>query len=125
MDILATLLVPALVMLPPIAITWLVLRYRRNRAELRYQFLLKLAETGATLPATLPGESTPEHSDLRRALVLLASGIGLALTLLALPIEFPHGHQISELWGLGILPVAIGLGYLGHWLLGRRGLVHG
>jgi hypothetical protein len=86
---------------------------------------LQLAESGTPLPTTLPGEATPQDGDLRRALVLLAGGIGLGITLVALPLEFPSGHRLAELWGLGILPVALGLGYLAHWFLARRGSGHG
>lgn len=125
MEFLPVLIIPAVLMLGPVLITALVLRYRRARAAMRYRFLLQLAETGAALPATLPGEPAPQDSDLRRALVLLAAGFGLALMLVALPIEFPRGHDIGELWGLGILPVMLGLGYLGHWYLSRRGSAHG
>lgn len=125
MDILPILVIPTLVVLPPILITVLVLRYRRSRAEMRYRFLLQLAETGVALPATLPGEATPQHCDRRRALVLLAGGLGLSATLVSLPLEFPIGHRLAELWGLGILPVALGLGYLGNWYLARRGGGHG
>lgn len=117
--------IPAVVMLAPVLLTALVLRYRRTRAEMRYQFLLKLAESGVALPSTLPGEAAPEHSDLRRGLVLLAGGIGLSCTLLALPVQYHVGSPLSALWGLGILPVALGLGYLGHWHLSRRGGGHG
>lgn len=119
------LVIPALVLLPPIAITALVLRYRRTRAEMRYRFLLQLAETGVALPATLPGEATPQQCDRRRALILLAGGIGLSATLLSLPLDYHVGHRLSELWGLGILPVALGIGYLGNWYLARRGNAYG
>jgi hypothetical protein len=125
MEILPVLIIPAAVMLPPVLITALVLRYRRARAEMRYRFLLQLAEAGVALPATLPGEAAPQDCDRRRALVLLAGGFGLAITLLALPLEFPRGHPVAELWGLGILPVALGLGYLCNWYLSRRGSAHG
>lgn len=121
MDILPMLIIPSLVLLPPVLITALVLRYRRSRAEMRYQFLLKLAESGVALPATLPGEATPQACDRRRALVLLAGGIGLSTTLLALPLHYRAGHPLAELWGLGILPIALGLGYLANWYLTRRG----
>ena len=57
--------------------------------------------------------------------LLLAAGLGTSLMLVALPIEFPRGHSIGELWGLGILPVVLGLGYLGNWYLNRRGSAHG
>jgi hypothetical protein len=119
------LVIPALVLLPPILITALVLRYRRTRAEMRYQFLLRLAESGVALPTTLPGEATPQNCDRRRALVLLAGGIGLSAMLISLPLDYHVGHRVAELWGLGILPVALGLGYLGNWYLARRGSGHG
>lgn len=125
MEFLPMLVIPALVLLPPIVIIALVLRYRRTRAEMRYRFLLQLAESGVALPATLPGEATPQRCDRRRAVVLLAGGIGLSATLLSLPIDYHVGHRLADLWGLGILPVAIGLGYLGNWYLARRGSGHG
>jgi hypothetical protein len=115
------LLIPALVMLSPVLITALVLQYRRRRAELRYRFLLDLAEAGVPLPNTLPGEATPQTCDRRRALVLLSGGLGLSATLLALPLQYHVGHPVAELWGLGILPIALGLGYLGNWYLNQRG----
>lgn len=125
MDILPMIFIPALVLLPPIVIIALVLRYRRTRAEMRYQFLLKIAESGSALPATIPGEATPQQCDRRRALVLLAGGIGLSVTLVSLPLDYHAGHRLAELWGLGILPIALGLGYLGNWFLARRGVMHG
>jgi hypothetical protein len=120
MEILPMLVIPAVVVLLPILITALVLRYRRTRAEMRYRFLLQLAESGAALPATLPGEATPQQCDRRRGLVLIAGGTGLSITLLSLPLEFPAGQGLGELWGLGLLPIALGLGYLGNWYLTRR-----
>jgi len=125
METLPMLTIPAVVMLAPVLITALVLRHRRVRAEMRYRFLMQLAESGVALPATLPGEATPQQCDRRRGLVLLAGGIGLSLTLLALPLEFPAGQRLGQLWGLGLLPVMLGLGYLGNWLLTRRGGGHG
>lgn len=125
MEYLPMLLIPAVVLLAPVLLTALVLRYRRARARMRYEFLLKLAEAGVAVPAVLPGETTREASDLRRALVLLAGGMGLSATLLALPLHYHVGRPLGELWGLGILPFALGLGYLGHWFLSRRGGGHG
>jgi hypothetical protein len=125
MDTLPMLLIPALVLLPPVLIAALVLRYRRARAEMRYRFLLKLVESGVPLPASLPGEATPRQCDRRRALVLLAAGIGLSTTLVSLPLDYHLGRPLAELWGLGILPTALGLGYLGNWYLSRRGSERG
>jgi hypothetical protein len=117
--------IPAIVMLTPLCITILVLRYRRARAEMRYQFLLKIIESGGAIPAQIPGEVAPQYSDLRRALVLLAGGIGLSLTLMMLPVNYHVGRSLSELWGLGIFPISLGIGYLAHWWFTQRGSVHG
>ena len=125
METFVMMFIPAVAMLAPAVITAMVLRYRRSRAEMRYQLLLKLAESGVELPTSLPGEATPQQSDLRRALVLLSGGIGLSVMLVALPLHYQVGHRVAELWGLGILPVALGLGYLSHWYLSRRGSWHG
>ncbi|MFY7973427.1 MAG: DUF6249 domain-containing protein [Rubrivivax sp.] len=121
MENLTMLFIPAVVLLAPVLITALVLRHRRTRAQMRYQFLLKFVESGTALPASLPGEATPQQSDLRRALVLLAGGVGLSPTLVSLPLNIHVDRPLADLWGLGILPVALGLGYLGHWFLSRRG----
>ena len=124
MEFLPMLIIPPVLMLAPVLITALVLRYRRTRAEMRYRLLLQLADKGVPLPGTLPGEAAPQDCDRRRALVLLAGGLGLAITLVALPIDFPRGHPVSQLWGLGILPVMLGLGYLGNWWLTQRTRPH-
>lgn len=121
MDILPMLIIPALVLLPPVLIASLVLRYRRQRAEMRYRLLSQLADKGISPPATLPGEATPQHCDRRRALVLLAGGVGLSAMLLTLPLNYHVGRPVAELWGLGLLPISLGLGYLGNWFLSRRG----
>lgn len=125
MELLPMLLIPAVVLLAPVLLTALVLRYRRARAEMRYKFLLKLAEAGVAVPPVLPGEASPQPSDLRRALLLVAAGMGLIGTLLVLPLHYHVGRPLAELWGLGILPIALGLGYLAHWFLSRRGGGHG
>jgi hypothetical protein len=125
MDFFPMMLIPLLVLMAPVLITAMVLWYRRTRADMRYRLLLKLAESGVPLPATLPGEATPQQCDRRRAIVLIAGGLGLSATTLALPLNYHVGHALSELWGLGILPVALGLGYLGNWYLTRRGGGHG
>jgi hypothetical protein len=121
MDTLPMLIIPLVVFLSPVLVTILVLRYRQVRAEHRYQFLLKLAESGTPLPTQLPGEATPQQCDRRRALVLLTGGLGLSLMLLALPFDYHLGRPVAELWGLGILPIALGLGYLANWFLNRPG----
>ena len=119
------LLIPVVVMAAPILIVLMVMRYRYQQTQARYHTLLQLADKGVDLPSQLLVEPQIAYSERRRALVLISSGIGLMMTLLALPGQFDNGHSIHELWGLGLLPLMTGLGYLASWWLNRRGDVRG
>lgn len=114
-------LIPLVVMAAPVLIVLTVLRYRYRQTQARYQTLMQLADKGVELPPQLLLEPQIAYSERRRALVLISAGIGLMLTLLALPGQFDDGHNVRELWGLGLLPLMTGLGYLASWWLNRRG----
>lgn len=114
-------LIPLVVMAAPVLIVLTVLRYRYRQTQARYQALMQLADKGVELPPQLLVEPQIAYSERRRALVLIGGGIGVMLTLLALPGEFDNGHSVRELWGLGLLPLTTGLGYLASWWLNRRG----
>lgn len=114
-------LIPLVVMAAPVLIVLTVLRYRYRQTQARYQALMQLADKGIELPTQLLVEPQIAYSERRRALVLISSGIGVMLTLLALPGQFDDGHSVRELWGLGLLPLMTGLGYLASWWLNHRG----
>ncbi len=116
----ALLFIPAVVMLTPVAILLIFLRYRAYVTRERYRTLLQLADKGVELPQHLLTEPAAFDTDRRRGLVLIAGGLGLMAMLLALPIESHDGQRISALWGLGLLPLMTGLGYLASWWLNRR-----
>jgi hypothetical protein len=44
---------------------------------------------------------------------------------LTLPGQLDNGQHIAGLWGLGLLPLMTGLGYLASWWLNRRGDLRG
>ena len=119
------LLIPLVVLAAPVLIVVMVLRYRSRQTQARYSMLLQLADKGTALPPQLLIEPQIAYSERRRALVLISGGIGLMLTLLALPGQFDNGHSVHELWGLGLLPLMTGLGYLASWWLNQRGDVRG
>jgi hypothetical protein len=119
------LLIPAVVMTAPVLIVLIVLRYRYQQTQERYRTLLQLADKGVELPPQLLVEPQIAYSERRRALVLISGGIGVMLTLLALPGQLDNGHSLHELWGLGLLPLMTGLGYLASWWLNRRDDVRG
>jgi len=118
-------LIPLVVMSAPVLIVFAVLRHRQQQTQERYRTLLQLADKGVELPQQLLVDPQLADSERRRGLVLVSAGIGLMLTLLALPGQFDDGHSVHELWGLGLLPLMTGLGYLASWWLNRRGDVRG
>ncbi|WP_243038750.1 DUF6249 domain-containing protein [Dyella sedimenti] len=120
----SSLFIPFVVMGAPVLIVLIVLRYRYRQTQSRYQTLLALADKGVELPPELFTEPHVVYSERRRALVLISGGLGLMATLLALPGHFDDGHSIGSLWGLGLLPLMTGLGYLASWWLNRRGGGH-
>lgn len=111
---------PLFVLALPLAIIILTLRFLRQQTEARYRTLLQLAEKGVDLPLDVLAEHRRPQDDRRRAIVLLSGGLGLILCLLALPVQTEHGQSIGEIWGVGLLPVMMGLGYLLNWWLETR-----
>ena len=112
--------IPAVVLLTPVAIVVIFLRYRTELTKERYRTLLQLAEKGVELPHHLLVEPREAGSDRRRALVLMSGGFGLMAMFLALPFAFHSGQRVASLWGLGLLPLLTGLGYFASWWLNRR-----
>ncbi|MGB3746779.1 MAG: DUF6249 domain-containing protein [Rhodanobacter sp.] len=117
--------IPLVVMLAPVLIVLILLVYRSQQTQARYRTLLQLADKGVPLPPELLVEPHVVYCERRRALVLIGSGLGLMATLLALPGQAGTGHSLGSLWGLGLLPLMIGLGYLASWWLNRRDGTHG
>ncbi|GLQ97813.1 hypothetical protein GCM10007863_22330 [Dyella mobilis] len=108
-------------MLTPILIVLIVLRYQHLQTRARYQTLLQLADKGVELPSQWLLEPGAADTERRRALVLICGGLGIMLMFLSLPGQLDSGRSIGSLWGIGLLPSMIGLGYLASWWLNRRG----
>ena len=118
-------LIPLIVMMAPVLIVLILLRYRYRQTQARYQTMLQLADKGVELPPQLLVEPNVVYSERRRALVLIGGGLGLMAMFLALPGALDNGLSIRSLWGLGLLPLMIGFGYLASWWLNRRENVGG
>ena len=114
------LFIPLVVMTAPVLILLILLRYRYQQSQARYRTLLQLADKGVDLPSQLLVEPNVVYSERRRALVLIGGGLGLMAMFLALPGQLDNGLSIHSLWGLGLLPLMIGLGYLVSWWLNWR-----
>jgi hypothetical protein len=113
--------IPLIVLAAPVLIILITLRYRDRQTQSRYRTLLQLADKGVELPPQLLVESQPGDVERRRALVLIGGGLGVMAMFLALPGQFDgNGTPVSQLWGLGLLPLMTGLGYLASWWFNRR-----
>jgi hypothetical protein len=111
---------PLFILMAPVLIVAMALRFKRKQTEARYRTLLQLADKGVDLPWAMLSEQQTPVMDRRRAVVLICGGLGLMLCLWALPVDDGEGRRIGELWGLGVLPVMLGLGYLLNWWLATR-----
>lgn len=116
----AVVIIPTVLFLGPTLIVLIFLRYRYLQTQARYGTLLQLAEKGVELAPQMLAEPRLEYSERRRALVLMGAGFGLMVMFAALPGHFDNGVGVRSLWGLGLLPLMIGLGYLASWWLNRR-----
>lgn len=112
--------IPFVVMLFPMLIVLIVMRYRSQQTQARYRTLLQLADKGVDLPPQLLVEPHVTYCERRRALVLISGGLGLMAMFVALPGQLDNGLGIGSLWGVGLLPLMTGLGYLASWWLNRR-----
>jgi hypothetical protein len=118
------LLIPLIVMLAPVLVALILLRYRYQQTQARYQTMLQLADKGVELPPQLLVEPNLVYSERRRALVLIGGGLGLMAMFLTLPGHLDNGLGVGSLWGIGLLPLMTGFGYLASWWLNQRENVH-
>ena len=105
-------LATAVVFFAPVAIILIVLRHRRAIAELKNRTLLAIIERGETVPPELLLErKATGDEELKRGVLFLFLGLGVIAFVLSLPDR--------RLWGLGLIPLSAGLGYLLTWVLLR------
>jgi hypothetical protein len=102
------LLVPLGGMVSLIAIIVLVLDFRHRRTQQLHETVTRLAEKGLPVPPELLSPPLPK-SRLRGALTLVGLGLGLIALFIA--------QGDSSNWGVGAVPLAIGLAQLVAWKL--------
>jgi cadmium resistance protein CadD (predicted permease) len=55
-------------------------------------------------------KQTKSKSDLRTGVIAVSAGLGITLFFLAL-----NGIEDNNLWGIGLIPLIIGIGYIVVW----------
>jgi hypothetical protein len=91
------------------AIVAMALYSRNRRDQRRFQALQQMIDKGLPIPPDLL--ASPAGSDLRRGVILISTGLGVALFFKMLVGATPG------LWTIGGIFVFIGLGYLLAWKL--------
>lgn len=104
---LAGMAVGLLSLLIPVALVWVVLRFRQIRTERLYETIRHLADRGQPVPPELldPPRRTRAGDTLRfRAITLIGAGLGLSLMFWLL--------DLRSIAGVGALLVCIGVAQL-------------
>jgi hypothetical protein len=98
---------------------FVTLWHRRQVTEMRLKAMLDLAERGRDVPFELLAvrPTKPGIVDLRLGMVLASIGIGALL--------FAFTLQEHPVWGLGLLPLFAGIGFLLTWRIGRSSETNG
>lgn len=107
------LAIVSVAVLAPVAIVYATLQHRREVIEMRLKAMLDLTDRGASVPFEMLVDrpSKPGLFDLRLGMVLVSTGTGLLLFFLTLPVH--------TAWGVGLLPLFTGIGFLVTWKIAR------
>ncbi len=110
------LLAVVLIFGTPIIIVVAILIHKSKRTRRIHETVVALAEKGLPIPPDLfvDRPSSDTASALQKGVILIAVGAGLTIFFLSLPDR--HAP-----WGVGMIPLLIGVGYLIVWKLeGKR-----
>jgi lipid-A-disaccharide synthase-like uncharacterized protein len=106
----------------PVAIVALVAYFRARKQKMLHETLRAIVEKGLPIPPELlhssrhegnsaaSGQDDPDTA-LRQGLLLVAAGLGICIWLLI---------KSSDSWGLGFIPLLIGVSFLVEWLIAKR-----
>ena len=106
--LLTAILICAIIFFSPAIFLGVILYYFYRRRKLAHETAFLLAEKGIEIP---PALLRAEKKDLRNGILLITGGIGISSFFLAVA---------DGLWGLGLFPLFLGLGYLIVWKLGNK-----
>jgi hypothetical protein len=98
----------------PVVIVIAILAYKTKKARILSETASKFAEKGLPLPAQLQiAPLVAPNADRRRGIILIALGLGLCAFFYVINPE-------DTTWGIGIIPLVVGLGYLLAWAIEKN-----
>ena len=107
-------LIVGIVFACPVAIVAVILYHRHRRNQMLHQTIATMIDKGVPIPPELLQPERPPQKprdDLRSGLVLVGVGLGLIFFFLAM-------H--NNVWGVGFIPLMIGVGRLIAWKLASK-----
>lgn len=112
---LVALLAVTLVFGTPIIIVIAILVHKARRTQRIHQTVVALAEKGLPIPPDIFIDRPPADSasTLHKGVILIAVGLGLSVFFLSMT-------ERHAPWGVGMIPLLIGVGYLIVWKLERK-----
>ena len=108
------LLIPISMFFAIVLVVWIVVAFRfKTQQNIQATYRAAIERGQELTPELLDrlGESRPKNRDLRRGIVLVGLGLGLAVFGLALGEE----DAVRPLIAIGALPLLVGVAYLGLW----------
>jgi hypothetical protein len=112
-------IVPVSFFLMTIGIIALALYFGNRKQRILHETLRAMVEKGREIPPEIfAAAAKPKRSDLRRGILLIATGLGIMICVLLAPAIPQVGN--GPLYGLGVIPAVIGLGHLLAWKLEKK-----
>jgi len=113
------IVVPVASFLTMIGLVFVIMFYRSRKNGQLHQTLQSMIEKGADIPPELITKPIPKNADLRKGMVLLATGIGISLCFYIMLNQAHTAAEEKYVWSLGLIPGMIGIGYLLMWAIGK------
>ena len=112
-------LIPVTFFLATVLIVWIVVAFRyRSRRDVQATYRAAIERGQELTPELLDrlGESQPKNRDLRRGIILIGVGLGLAV----FGVTIGEPDAVRPLLASGAFPFLLGVAYLGLWKFSRQ-----
>jgi hypothetical protein len=94
----------------PVLLVAIILYYKHRTHRMVHETIARLAEKGLPVPPGLLDPPRRGHTGLRGGLVLVALGVGLAISSL----------EVGAPWSIGLIPGLMGVALIIAWSIERK-----
>jgi len=111
--------IPITLFIATVLIVWIVVAFRyRSKRDVQATYRAAIERGQELTPELLDrlGESQPKNRDLRRGIILIGVGLGLAV----FGVTIGEPDAVRPLLASGAFPFLLGVAYLGLWKFSRQ-----